>query len=144
MSEGSGSNLDRAPKSAGTPLKTRVKETVMKAILSEQPFREEDYDPRKVARDILDYTANPVREGLGHDPYTNPFDIRTILSNKGQVRAMRKPESDAYRAARSALEHLVQTGALDKGEFDRELHGERIFYKVSDPELLRRISTQRD
>lgn len=117
----------------------RLRDTLTRKLLSEEPFKPEDYTGQQIATDILRYTRNPLRERAGTDPYANPFDKRTILSNKGQVLSMNKPNSPAYRAVSQSLEELVRGGALG-ADYQDPHHGESRYYWVLDLKRLKEIA----
>ena len=121
-------------------LAQRLKDVVARRILSEQPFRPEDYTEPRIASDILTYTRNSLRARIGSNPYVNTFNKGTILSNKGQDFSIGKPDSDAYQAVSQALEELVGEGALDADYEDESYRGEHRYYRVKDPDLLREIA----
>lgn len=117
----------------------RLRNTLTKKLLSEEPFKPEDYTGQQIAADVLKYTRNPLRERAGANPYVNPFDKRTILSNKGQVLSMNSPDSPAYRAVSQSLEELVRDGALGADNQDPH-HGESRYYWVQDLKKLKGIA----
>lgn len=120
--------------------KDRVRSLALK-VAGEQEFRPEDYEVPAISRDILDRAGNRMT-GATNQERNMPvrFDIRDILSIKGQVRAMGNPNSPAYRAANQALNSLVREGALEAEELPEEFHGVFRQYLLINPDKLQELS----
>lgn len=116
-------------------LMERLKSIGLK-LMSEKPFKPEDFTTDAVARDIATYLKNPLLERAGRNPYANGFDIKTLLSNIGHTRDMNNPNSPAYQAARQALHGLARDGVLEAQRLAEPNQGEWQRYYVADVDLL--------
>ncbi|MBI2621534.1 MAG: hypothetical protein HYW63_02700 [Candidatus Levybacteria bacterium] len=142
---GKNTSRDAAPgssessQSTKTPLVRRLIEAVADHVSFIKPFKPQDYTQRRIAEDILTITRNPLRDRAGLDPYANPFDKRTILSAKGQLR--KGLDSPAYRALSQSLAQLAREGAIEAEQTEEEWRGEHTVYRIVDPDRLREIAS---
>lgn len=105
---------------------------------------------KRVATTIDDYVFHPMNERRNLTPDKIPFDMTDIMIQLGYILPLktddyRRKFPEAYHTVRKQLWDMHTIGALNADSRDEpNSHGEQIFYKVADRNLLKRIATGED
>lgn len=109
----------------------------------------EKINQESVAKTIINYLGNPLRQRVEGDRWANPFSITTVMKNMGHVAPLagtdyQKRFPEEYRTTREALWGLVQEGVLViRRAEEKDKEGEQTLYRVVNEEKLREIAEQK-